>query len=430
MLANLGSKIIVGLHENTLVAISRRSLYRRMIDAFENEDEYREHLRNEKLKRGRKKAPKREEKFPKSKPKVEIDKDDDEFNMYSDIPQEILNLKFTKPNPAKIGSFSNLMLNMKSRSYRERHNACLLEGKYLISDAMKSGMFIRSLYFSRLQNLVGLPMDVLPKTNLVKVGFAEIQLASEVKIQSEGLLAIATKQDEITRKKIIDRRLELLNEHNDSLLPITLVCDNIRDAGNMGTILRAAAAAGCEQVLTTKGCVDIWEPKVIRAGAGAHFKIPIEPSLTWDEVGNKMKKYDVRNVQLSHQSTENMRLSELISDSNKIQDDSEIYKELSSNMKIEYNDITKDDCDSIIFESKPYYDVTYDEGHTVIVIGGEVHGVSSDACMFAMETTALKKHGVEGHKGLVNIPMFVGSDCLNTAVAISIILFEARRRML
>ncbi len=36
-------------------------------------------------------------------------------------------------------------------------------------------------------------------------------------------------------------------------VPLFLLCDNIRDAGNLGTILRCAAAAGCERVLLTKG---------------------------------------------------------------------------------------------------------------------------------------------------------------------------------
>ena len=69
-----------------------------------------------------------------------------------------------------------------------------------------------------------------------------------MKIQSTGLVAIATKQDEITRKKLIEKRKELGEKNNETILPLTLVCDNIRDAGNMGTLLRTAAAAGCEQV--------------------------------------------------------------------------------------------------------------------------------------------------------------------------------------
>ena len=39
----------------------------------------------------------------------------------------------------------------------------------------------------------------------------------------------------------------------ENLLPVTLICDNIRDPGNVGTILRSAAAAGCKRIIFMKG---------------------------------------------------------------------------------------------------------------------------------------------------------------------------------
>lgn len=54
-----------------------------------------------------------------------------------------------------------------------------------------------------------------------------------------------------------------------------LILDAIRDPGNMGTILRAAAAAGTEAVLMSPDCVDAFNPKVLRAGMGAHFRVAL-----------------------------------------------------------------------------------------------------------------------------------------------------------
>lgn len=60
-----------------------------------------------------------------------------------------------------------------------------------------------------------------------------------------------------------------------------LILDNIRDPGNLGTILRTAAAAGVEGVLLSPGCADAYNPKTLRAGMGAHFRIPaLEASWT------------------------------------------------------------------------------------------------------------------------------------------------------
>ncbi len=51
----------------------------------------------------------------------------------------------------------------------------------------------------------------------------------------------------------------------------TVVLDRVQDAGNVGSILRSAAAFGALQVLALKGTAALWSPKVLRAGMGAHF---------------------------------------------------------------------------------------------------------------------------------------------------------------
>jgi TrmH family RNA methyltransferase len=51
----------------------------------------------------------------------------------------------------------------------------------------------------------------------------------------------------------------------------SVVLDRLQDAGNVGTILRSAAAFGFTQVLAIKGTAALWSPRVLRAGMGAHF---------------------------------------------------------------------------------------------------------------------------------------------------------------
>ena len=53
----------------------------------------------------------------------------------------------------------------------------------------------------------------------------------------------------------------------------SVVLDRVQDAGNVGSILRSAAAFGFAQVLAVKGTAALWSPKVLRAGMGAHFAL-------------------------------------------------------------------------------------------------------------------------------------------------------------
>jgi TrmH family RNA methyltransferase len=54
-----------------------------------------------------------------------------------------------------------------------------------------------------------------------------------------------------------------------------ILLDGVQDPGNVGTLLRTAAAAGVKQALLSPGCAAAWSPKVMRAGQGAHFAIAI-----------------------------------------------------------------------------------------------------------------------------------------------------------
>ena len=60
----------------------------------------------------------------------------------------------------------------------------------------------------------------------------------------------------------------------------TVVLDRLQDAGNVGSILRSAAAMGFTQVLAIKGTAALWSPKVLRAGMGAHFALRLVEGLS------------------------------------------------------------------------------------------------------------------------------------------------------
>ncbi len=62
----------------------------------------------------------------------------------------------------------------------------------------------------------------------------------------------------------------------------SLILDRVQDAGNVGSMLRSAAAFGFTQVIALKGTAALWSPKVLRAGMGAHFSLRLVEGLSAD----------------------------------------------------------------------------------------------------------------------------------------------------
>ena len=64
----------------------------------------------------------------------------------------------------------------------------------------------------------------------------------------------------------------------------TVILDRVQDAGNVGSILRSAAAFGFKQVIALAGTAALWSPKVLRAGMGAHFGLQLVESASLDDL--------------------------------------------------------------------------------------------------------------------------------------------------
>jgi TrmH family RNA methyltransferase len=73
-----------------------------------------------------------------------------------------------------------------------------------------------------------------------------------------------------------------------ALADFCLLLDDVQDPGNVGSMLRSAAAAGVTQVLLSKHCVFAWSPKVLRAGQGAHFHLEIHEDIDLPERAGRL----------------------------------------------------------------------------------------------------------------------------------------------
>ncbi|XP_070762530.1 rRNA methyltransferase 3A, mitochondrial [Enoplosus armatus] len=310
----------------------------------------------------------------------------------------------------------------RSRTFREHQGKILLEGRRLICDALDAGASPQMVFFSTVDRLRELPLDKLKRATLVKVKFEDIKTWSDL-VAPQGVIAIFSRPD--------PSRLNFANRGHS--VPLSLICDNIRDPGNLGTMLRCAAAAGCHNVLLTKGCVDAWEPKVLRAAMGSHFRLPIYPSLGWNDIGNHLPKPVTVHVADSSCGADRSREKE----------DSQVHgshkpskagdygwvstRPNHNNMRYEEYDSDSDsDSDSDYeglslprVDTKLYHE-SWAQSPTALVIGGETQGLSLEAVQLAEKTA--------GHR--LFIPVVPDVDSLNSAMAASILLFEGRKQLL
>ncbi|CAG9585598.1 unnamed protein product [Danaus chrysippus] len=254
----------------------------------------------------------------------------------------------------------------------------MVEGWRLIVDGLEAKCALRYVIFSQTEDLNKL-RPFLPNTGvkIYKIPYKEIELWSNVDTPP-GIIGVF---DTPTADNV-----KWLSQP----MPIHLICDNVRTPGNLGGILRAAAGVGCEKVLLTKGCVDLWDPKVVRSGAGAHFRQPIISSIDWEELPNHLAK----------------ETTIFIADSNGklMNDDFESENDLVCNIPV-----------------VPYYSVDFGIlKHITLIIGGETEGISENSYRLAANKNGLR----------LNIPLQKGVDSLNTGMATAVIAFEMRKQLI
>jgi len=172
---------------------------------------------------------------------------------------------------------------------KERHEAeaFLAEGVRLVEEAFAANWPFRFvLHSDELSERGKKLIEKLEDKKIVveKVETSLLQLLSETET-SQGILAILN-----------ESRIPIPKFPNFVLIP-----DSIRDPGNLGTLLRTADAAGVQAVLIPPETTDAFAPKVVRAGMGAHFRLPIH-SITWDDIKSRMQGMNIFLADMDGQS--------------------------------------------------------------------------------------------------------------------------------
>jgi TrmH family RNA methyltransferase len=161
---------------------------------------------------------------------------------------------------------------------RQSQHAFVAEGVRLVEEALASGWTFRFVLHARdlpvraqglIRDLTAAGVELVPVT-------AEVMQSISGTEAPQGLLAIL--------------------EHQPPRIPeplsFVIILDSVRDPGNLGSLLRTAAAAGVQAAFLSPGTTDAFAPKVVRSGMGAHFRLPIQ-ALDWGGISLEVRGLQV-----------------------------------------------------------------------------------------------------------------------------------------
>ncbi len=164
---------------------------------------------------------------------------------------------------------------IEQNTYRKKQGQTVLEGTHLALAWLEKDRMIKSIFTT--------------EHALEHPDFEEIfsQYTGIVFVLSESLYKdISTLGTTLPCLAVVDlpSSTQALNFTED-----TLILENVQDPGNVGTLLRSAAAAGIEQIVCTKGSASLWSPRVLRAGMGAHFSLFTYENVELEEILTQFK---------------------------------------------------------------------------------------------------------------------------------------------
>ena len=174
--------------------------------------------------------------------------------------------------------FKQIKKLAKSSRERRKLGKTLIDGVHLIEALADAGLVPELILVAEhkyeLDNEIMQCLQQFPQIEIAVVNqnlFASIAIVEN----SVGILAVIS-------SKISDLRVAQVSQ-------CAVLLENIQDPGNLGSILRTAAASGVDSVFLSKGCTEAWSPKALRAGMGAHFGISITENASLNHCAGQYK---------------------------------------------------------------------------------------------------------------------------------------------
>ena len=166
--------------------------------------------------------------------------------------------------------------SLRTKKSRDEQGVFLVEGEKFVMEIPASYRIVQYVVSDGYKR----PTDTLKnRAKVLEVSKAVFERLAQT-TSPQGIIAVVEKKQYIYEETAT----------NDGFI---LACDSLNDPGNLGSLIRTAAAAGASCIMLTHGSASVWNPKVQRASAGAALTLPIVESKSIDEIANHAKKHNI-----------------------------------------------------------------------------------------------------------------------------------------
>ena len=150
--------------------------------------------------------------------------------------------------------------SLRIKKFREEHNSFLAEGEKLAEELLSSTVIIKDIYATE-HWLNGNHKKIKKETGLHSVSEGELKRISSLSTPNEVLIVAETPMQKLWLKHLPEE--------------LSLVLDDIRDPGNLGTIIRVADWFGIKNIICSNETADAFNPKVVQATMGSVIRVNV-----------------------------------------------------------------------------------------------------------------------------------------------------------
>lgn len=167
---------------------------------------------------------------------------------------------------------------LQRRKGRKEAGKFLVEGRQAVREALKLPGVVEAVYFRWASAMDNLDLLELAKAaGVTYYGVSEQNLATITDtVTPQGVVAVARTID-VPLGRVLggEPMLPASADDGEHKAKLVVICAQVRDPGNAGTVIRCADAFGADAVILSSDSVEVYNPKVVRASVGSLFHLPV-----------------------------------------------------------------------------------------------------------------------------------------------------------